>query len=196
MRPLSRTERQVADFIRDTTWPSLPADVREASLLCLMDNVASTIVGAGTIVAGIAAGFARDALPGDEARVVCGGSRASTLGAAFANGVAANGTDIDDGGLYTGGYPGAQVLPAALALAESRHTTGDAFLAATVVGYEIMFRTGRCWYDNDPILRGCGSLGVSWLCCHRIKSPAANTHPDRQRIGHCRIPLSLVALDA
>jgi 2-methylcitrate dehydratase PrpD len=153
-------EAALSAFILDTTWEDLPQEVREWALMCLMDNVSATISGRTARATQIAESFAVDLLPGDQATLLGSGRKASMLGAAFANGVAANAYDIDDCGLYTWGHPGAQNFPAALAMGEKLGASGAAFLAASVVGYEIMFRTGRCWYDNDPdTYRGCGSWG-------------------------------------
>ena len=87
------------------------------------------------------------------------------MGAAFANAVAANGTDIDDCGIYTGGHPGAQVFPTALALAEELHLSGRELLTATVIGYEVAFRAGRCMNARNTSAeesgyRACGSWGA------------------------------------
>ena len=158
----STTEREaaLAAFIGDTTWEGLPPEVREWALMCLMDNVASAIAGSTARVTRIAESMVADLLPGDQATLLASGRHVSMLGAAFANGVAANAYDIDDCGLYTWGHPGAQVFPATLAMGEKLGADGRTVLAASVVGYEVMFRTGRCWYDNDPsTYRGCGSWG-------------------------------------
>ena len=158
--PLTGGETALAGFILETRWQDVPPDVRERALLCLMDNVASALSASTARSAQIAASLARDVLPGDQATVLISGVRSSALGAAFANGVAANAYDIDDCGLYTWGHPGAQVLAASLALAEKLGADGPAMLAATVVGYEVMFRAGRCWHDlHMPEYRACGTWG-------------------------------------
>jgi 2-methylcitrate dehydratase PrpD len=87
------------------------------------------------------------------------------MGAAFANAVAANGTDIDDCGIYTGGHPGAQVFPTALVLAEELRLSGRELLTATVIGYEVAFRAGRCMNARNTSAeesgyRACGSWGA------------------------------------
>lgn len=158
-KPMSQTENKLAHFIMETSWDSLPPIVRERALICFLDNLMATLAGTITKSAGIAADCALDLFRGDEATLFCTGRRVSALGAAFANGVAANALDVDDCGLYTWGHPGAQIFPAALAVSERLQASGAAMLAAMVVGYEVMFRTARCWYDNDPLLRGCGSWG-------------------------------------
>jgi 2-methylcitrate dehydratase PrpD len=158
-KQISQAEDKLVRFILETTWDSLPKTVQERALICLLDNLMATLAGTMTKSAGIAARYALELFPGEEATLFCTGRRASALGAAFANGVAANALDIDDCGLYTWGHPGAQVFPTALAVSEKLKASGAVMLAATVVGYEVMFRTGRCWYHNDPLLRGCGSWG-------------------------------------
>jgi 2-methylcitrate dehydratase PrpD len=178
---LNAREEAIAAFIRETTWPVLPADVREWALMCLVDNVASVLSGATASSTRIAESVAHELLPGDQATLLASGLRSSALGAAFANGVAANAYDIDDCGLYTWGHPGAQVLPAALAMGEKLGAGGPAVLAATVVGYEVMFRAGRIWHDiHMPDYRACGtwgSIGCAAIGAHLLGlSPLQTRH--------------------
>jgi 2-methylcitrate dehydratase PrpD len=156
------TEREIAlaAFIRNTTWQALPTEVREWTLLCLMDNVASAIAGSTARATHIAESLAADLLPGDQATLLGSGRRSSVLGAAFANACAGNAYDVDDNGLYTWGHPGAQVFAASLAMGEKVGASGADLLAASVVGYEIMFRAGRIWHDiHMPEYRACGTWG-------------------------------------
>jgi 2-methylcitrate dehydratase PrpD len=157
---LNAREAAVAAFIGETTWAGLSEDVREWALMCLVDNVASVLSGATALSTRIAESVAHELFAGDQATLLASGLRSSALGAAFANAVAANAYDIDDCGLYTWGHPGAQVLPAALAMGEKLGAGGSAVLAATVVGYEVMFRAGRIWHDiHMPDYRACGTWG-------------------------------------
>ncbi len=157
----------VPRFVASTTWDQLPDDVRERARLCTLDNLGAMLSGLAAPSAAIAAGTAGRLWGGDEATVVKSGVRASVAGAAFANAVAANGTDIDDCGVYTLGHPGAQILPAALALAEHGSLPGHALLRATVVGYEVAFLAGRCVHDSETYYyRSCGSWGS--LACAAV----------------------------
>jgi 2-methylcitrate dehydratase PrpD len=61
-------------------------------------------------------------------------------GAAFANGNAANGIDIDDSARYAYGHAGAQIFPTALAVAEAMGRSGAEMLTAMIVGYEVAHR--------------------------------------------------------
>ena len=146
-------------FVATTTWGDLPAAVQERARLCLLDDLGALLAGLAAPIASISAGVARRAWGGDEATIVVDGARASVAGAAFANASAANGTDIDDCALYTWGHPGAQLFPAALAVAECGALPGAELLAGMVVGYEVAFRAGRCMHDAEAYYRSCGSWG-------------------------------------
>jgi 2-methylcitrate dehydratase PrpD len=154
----------VTEFITTASWSDLPPAIQKKSLCCLLDTLGATLVGARTRVAEIAEAFARGHLEGSGSTILRSGATVSSMGAAFANAVATNGTDIDDCGIYTGGHPGAQVFPTALALAEELHRPGRELLTATVIGYEVAFRAGRCMNARnisaeESGYRACGSWG-------------------------------------
>src|SRR5450759_5590253 len=78
------------------------------------------------------------------------GQRATVRAAALINGAAAHTVEVDDifrDGIY---HPGAPTIAAALALAQTRGASGEAFLRAIIVGYEISTRIaaamGRAHY--------------------------------------------------
>ena len=125
-----QSEPAIADFITRCRWSDLPDAVKVKARFCLLDNLAATLAGAPTRIARIADVYAAETWPGRGATVLATGRETSATGAAFVNAVAANGTDIDDCGIYTFGHPGAQLFPAALALAEARHASGAAFMSA------------------------------------------------------------------
>ena len=89
------------------------------------------------------------------------GRRATVRAAALINGSAAHTVEVDDifrDGIY---HPGAPTMAAALALAQARGASGEAFLRALIVGYEISTRIaaamGRAhykyWHNTGTI--GC-----------------------------------------
>ena len=95
-----------------------------------------------------------------EARLALG-RRATVRAAALINGSAAHTVEVDDifrDGIY---HPGAPTIPAALALAQARRASGEAFLRAVIVGYEISTRIGaamgrahyKYWHNTGTI--GC-----------------------------------------
>jgi 2-methylcitrate dehydratase PrpD len=101
-----------------------------------------------------------DELDRGEARLALG-RPATVRAAAIINGSAAHTVEVDDifrDGIY---HPGAPTIPAALALAQARGASGEAFLRAVIVGYEISTRIGaamgrahyRYWHNTGTI--GC-----------------------------------------
>src|ERR1041385_4681101 len=92
----------------------------------------------------------KKAIPAADARTV-----------ALINGAAAHTVEVDD--IYRDGiyHPGAPTIAAALAVAQSRGATGEAFLRAVIVGYEVSTRIAaamgrahyRYWHNTGTI--GC-----------------------------------------
>jgi 2-methylcitrate dehydratase PrpD len=89
------------------------------------------------------------------------GRRAAVRAAALINGTAAHTAEVDDifrDGIY---HPGAPTISAAFALAQARGASGEAFLRALIVGYEISTRIAatvgrahyRYWHNTGTI--GC-----------------------------------------
>jgi 2-methylcitrate dehydratase PrpD len=148
---------RVAAFALGLQWDGLPEPVRRQARLALLDVLGATIAGSRTPVAGIAANAAREIWGSDGASIVLSGLTATAAGAAFANGCLANALDIDDGYRPVKGHPGAVVFPAALAAAEIGGSSGAAFLAAVVAGYEVAMRAGPALHDAYGYYHGSGS---------------------------------------
>jgi len=163
-----------AQFIADVTWDTLPAPVQRQARMALLDILGATLVGTLTPISRITTDHAVATWPGDEAAILLHGQRASAIGAAFANGYAANGIDIDDCALYTKGHPGAQIFPTALALAEKLGLGGSQTMTALVVGYEMAHRTAHVWHDHHDVYQACGSWGsvaCAAVACHLLRLP-------------------------
>src|SRR5919202_1367451 len=75
--------------------------------------------------------------------VIGTGRRAAALDAALLNGTAGTWLELDEGNLFAKGHPGIQVVPAAVALAQERGSSGADLLAAVALGYEISARISR-----------------------------------------------------
>jgi 2-methylcitrate dehydratase PrpD len=168
----------VVGFILDSRWDRLPPAVQRMARMALLDNLGATLAGTLTPVSRITAEYAESAWPGEEATILLHGKHASASGAAFANGYAANGVDIDDCALYTKGHPGAQIFPTALAVAESQGMSGAEMLAATVVGYEVAHRAARIWHATHEVYQACGSWGsvaCAAIAAHLLRLPAEQT---------------------
>ena len=66
--------------------------------------------------------------------------------AALVNSFATHSTYLEDGSRFTGGHPSSVVIPAVLAEAEIRHSSGREVIVAVAAGYEIFLRLGRAIY--------------------------------------------------
>ena len=169
---------RAANFIVNVRWDALPPDVQRKARLCLLDNMGALVSGTPTRISRISAGYAAVAWPGDDASIVLHGKRAKPAGAAFANANSTNALDTDDSARYAYGHAGAQVFPAALALAEARGLTGAQMLTGMVVGYEVAHRIGRCWHDDHDVYQACGSWGsvaCAAVAAHLMGLTAAQT---------------------
>jgi 2-methylcitrate dehydratase PrpD len=98
---------------------------------------------------------------GSGASRLADGRLAGVRAAALINGAAAHAVEVDD--IYRDGiyHPGAPTIAAALAVAQSRGATGEAFLRAVIVGYEVSTRIAEAmgrthykyWHNTGTI--GC-----------------------------------------
>ncbi len=172
--------QRVVEFITRTTWDHLPPEVQHTVRMALLDVLGATLAGTLTRVSRIATQFAAETWPGSASTILLAGQRASAIGAAFANGYAANGVDIDDCGLYTKGHPGVQIFPTALALAEAQGLGGKQLLAAMVIGYEVAHRAARIWHATHEIYQACGSWGS--VACAAVASALMGLPP--QQVWH------------
>jgi 2-methylcitrate dehydratase PrpD len=170
----------VANFVTQTTWDQLPPSVRRVAHLALLDILGAALAGTLTPVSRITAKYAEVRWPGDEATLLLRDRRTSEIGAAFANGYAANAIDIDDCALYTRGHPGAQIIPTALALAEAQGLSGAEMLTGVVVGYEVAHRAARIWHATHDVYQACGSWGS--VACAAVAAHLMEL--SREEVGH------------
>jgi 2-methylcitrate dehydratase PrpD len=176
-----------ARFVARTCWDDLPAPVQAKVRMCFADGLGATIAGTLTRVSRISGEYAATSWGGDEATVLAHdaarglfGLRASAAGAAFANGNATNGLDLDDSARYAYGHAGAQIFPTALAMGEALDRSGAEILAAMVAGYEVAHRIGRCWHASRDVYQACGSWGS--VACAAVAANLMRLDPEQ--CGH------------
>ena len=159
------SNQRVIDFSLDTKWNDLPEMVQHQSKRALLDNLGVLIAGGITPASQITRTFVEDQFSGNNSKTACTviatGKKASAVGAAMANGVAANGLDMDDGFKAAKGHPGAALLPVLLASTElANETGGQDFLAALVVGYELAIRAAMIRHAAYSTYHSTGSWGA------------------------------------
>jgi len=139
---ISNMKSTVADFIVDSVYEELPAEVISQAKRCLLDVLGNMIAGFSTMASTIARRFAssftnpqQSTLFGNENRVPC-------VFAGFSNSIMASDLDADDGHRGAMGHPGAAIVPASLAVSEMYSLNGRKLLEAIAIGYEIGIRMG------------------------------------------------------
>jgi 2-methylcitrate dehydratase PrpD len=131
----------LAAFVARTRLADMPAEVVERGRLVLADCIGCMAAGAvvpemrrlAALYVGRGAGVAT---------VIGTGQRLAVDAAAFINGTAGTWHDLDEGNLSTRTHAGIQLVPAALAEAETRGLSGARLLEAVIIAYEI---SARIW---------------------------------------------------
>ena len=116
---------------------SLPDAVVRACKHRILDTFAAMISGA-RMKPGIAAtDYVRRLGGAAQATVVASNLRTTAAQAALANAMCAHADETDDFEPVTKAHPGCSAVPAALAMAEKNGATGEAFLRAVALGYDL-----------------------------------------------------------
>ena len=161
---MNSNQRAVA-FALDTKWNDLSETVQHQSKRALLDTLGVLIAGATMPVSQITDAFVEDQLsvknPKEACTLVSTGKKVSAVGAALANGIAANALDMDDGYMASKGHPGAALLPVLLAATElSIDVSGKDFLTALAVGYELAIRAAKIRHAAYTTYHSTGSWGA------------------------------------
>ena len=138
MPPLSRTLARWAAGLR---FEDLPGEVVDRARSVSLQAVSSALLGSRTEDGRRAAALITEGEAGVRAgaTILVSGTRATKGGAAFANAeMALAGGKWDTFRMLT--HPGTSIIPAALAVAETRGASGKEFLTGVAAGYEVMER--------------------------------------------------------
>ncbi|WP_114389324.1 MmgE/PrpD family protein [Notoacmeibacter marinus] len=95
-----------------------------------------------------------------DGATVFGGGRTAAPAAALANGATSHALDYDDTHFGHIGHPSVAIMPAALAMTETRKADGATFLDALAVGLEIACRIGA-WLGRPHYEAGFHQTGTS-----------------------------------
>ena len=158
---------QLSEFVARITYADLPADVVSRIKCSVLDTLGCGLHGSLTPWGRIVAEYALGSQGGN---VVWGRAGAGDLEhAVLANATMVHSFELDDLHMPSRSHPGGITIPAALALAESRQTTGQDLIAAVAAGYEVLIRVGmaqgvssfdRGWHPTGTA--GCfGSAATS-----------------------------------
>ena len=142
MKPsISPVMRKLSTYIAGAVKRPLPARVTERAKHHLLDTLSAMLSGAPLLPGRRAIEYV-GAMGGTREACIVGTRIVTTaVNAALANGMLAHADETDDAYYLPLVHPGCAVVPAALAMAERQHSSGQALLRAVVVGYDICART-------------------------------------------------------
>jgi 2-methylcitrate dehydratase PrpD len=171
----------VAARVAGLVLADLPDDVVEVARQCALDWLGVTLAGSREPAAAIALAAVCDDHPGDRGATVAGTPvRLPALEAALVNGTASHALDYDDVNAVMVGHPTVAVLPAVLALGETRHSTGAEAVEAFAAGYEAQCRIAAA-VGATPYQRGfhatgtIGTFGAAAACARLLGLDADRT---------------------
>ena len=135
-----KVTRELAEWVADLKSDAVPDEVLDEAGRSFADFLGECLFVGATKPWGqsIAAFCAHDGGGQPEATIIATGHRTLASRAALANGTMALGFEFADFGSGSRPYPFAVTAP--LALAESRHRSGEDLALAIVIGYEVMGR--------------------------------------------------------
>ena len=121
-------------------YEDIPPEAIEKAKDCILDQMGVELIGSTLEWNKIAYRYVAGMGGRAESTIVNYGTKAPVLDAAFVNATFGQGCELDDVGFAAGGHPGAATVPVALAVCEKQRSTGKDFLAAVVVGCDVMYR--------------------------------------------------------
>ena len=142
----------LAEFVASAVLSSVPSEAIERAKTCLLHNLGMALAGRRAEPLAHRLVAKHYAHPG-ESTLFWDGSKVSAEGAVLANAALMHARTQDDTHFPASTHTGACVIPATLAMAEAEHATGEAFLLAMLLGYEVAARVGM-EYDTLSTARG------------------------------------------
>jgi 2-methylcitrate dehydratase PrpD len=128
----------LVEFMLAARRAKLPEEVIQKGKSHLLDTLAAIVSGSTLKPGKLGLQHARQQGGREECSVLGSSLKTTPILAAFANGMSGHADETDDSNSQL--HPGCAIVPAALAIAESRERSGDALLRAVILGYDIGFR--------------------------------------------------------
>lgn len=145
----STLAQQLSRFAADLRYEDLPQDVIDSIKSRVLDILGICAAAAPLETSRGVRQWAIDQGGVPEASAVGIGHELPASLAAFVNGVLAHSLDYDDTHLPSVLHPSASVIPAVLAAAQAKNSTGKELIRAIAIGLEICVRLGMAGYDHE-----------------------------------------------
>ena len=157
--PSRSRSRELIEFTHALTLESLPPDIVARAKWCLLDSLGCALFGSLQPWAKIMAEEMLAEGSCGHSTVIGHPQTLAAPAAALCNGTATHGFELDDLLDEAIVHPGAIIVPAALATAESVDAPGSRLLLGIIAGYEILNRVGLA-VGLEPAHRGFHKTSV------------------------------------
>jgi len=134
---ISSVMERLSAYMSEAGFRALPGEVAEKTKQHVLDTLAAMISGSELPPGRTALQFAREYGGREVATVVASNFSCGPIEAALTNGVLAHADETDDSHAPSQSHPGCAVVPAALATGERFGISGERFLRAVALGYDI-----------------------------------------------------------
>ena len=167
--------QKIADYAVKEQTSKLPKEAIHHAKRAVIDWYASLLPGSRIAPAVQLEQALADELDHGRAKLAHG-RRATVRAAALINGSASHAVEFDDIWRNAVYHPGAPVIAAALAVAQSQNATGEQFLRGIIVGYEVSTRIGEAvmpshykyWHTTGTVgCFGAAAAAATLLGCNR-----------------------------
>lgn len=172
---------QLARWASNLKFETLPPDVVANAKLSILDSIGCGLYGSAQPWGQIAADVSSIQSPGGAVSMWGHERTAGVADAAFANGTAVHGFEVDDVHQLSLMHPGSVTVPAAMALSEFAGVNGSDFLVSVIAGFEVGLRVGSLT-STPHMLRGFHPTGtVGSLCASVAAGKVLGLGPESMR---------------
>ena len=178
-----RAKRKLISFIHDSSWDAFEPEVQTQAIKCALDLFSVICAGAKNKSAKTMSSYVSKTFSRGCVTVLSTGEKTNLVGAAMANGMAANALDLDDGYSMLRGHPGSGFFGALVSAAEQSKCTYGQFLAALIVSYEISIRQGYAIRDFYKWDHSTGSYSTFGVAAGVSKLLGLNEHEIEMALG-------------
>jgi len=151
---------EIAEYFANLSLKEIPEEIITRARRVLLDSLGCGLFGATQLWSKAAIQLANRDGGSGECTVFASVKTNSAPLAAFCNGIATHGYELDDLIAESVVHPGAVVVPAVLAAAENGGVSGERVVLGVIAGYEMMHRLGVS-LGLEPAKRGYHTTGIT-----------------------------------
>ena len=157
---LFTTNYKLENFLLETKWDDLPAEVQQRLRGCMLDLLGALVAGSGSEQFRVGVRLAKKLFKDGDVAAIGTNEKFSTIGAATAMGHSSNAYDIDDGHNIIRAHPGTSFIGGLLAAGYEKDIDAKEFLTALYVAYEATIRMGAAIMDYYQYAHSSGTFGA------------------------------------